>query len=584
MAMQRLRGLLRGGVACGLLCGMIVAPPALAQQAPAPALALVAPDLPGAADSKDQAIADIGALVAYALPYAFDVMVFVGRSFAVVSYGTRRYDAITGSFVITDLRITRDTFQMAIDQLRLALTETMIDGLTIDTRPLPLDPAVRDVLKQLDRETLTLNASIVSEVDPSDGDVRFAMTVSGEEIALLEAAADLRAFHILAPIEGMTPAGQDVQLSGRLMSARIDLDDRGLVEAIATVLGKTNGLNAAQARDMASAMAGIGVASMFASLPGGSTPELDKAAQSWSAAVQAFLRDPNHLSIRLDPAQPFDFSTFNDGKVLAGDVLALGPSVTNGAKERLPLISNAAAAAAAEDPSQEDALSFALIEGRGLPQDIPRAVAMLEPRLLAGDASAASSLARALVLNPQAEMSQDALSRLYVAVLLARAERSGVEPGLAETLTTRLSPAELAAAEEAAAEAWGETDDGLQAAAVEAEYLAARDWATLRRIAYAYYEGIDRPRNRQRAYAFANVAAAGDDKAASLLRDKLAEARAKGEVMWSKDETAERIASMWALVLPATDATEAVEDDPASATPEIPSSPDEETQERPNAE
>ena len=162
-----------------------------------------------------------------------------------------------------------------------------------------------------------------------------------------------------------------------------------------------------------------------------------------------------------------------------------------------------------------------------------------------------------------------------------------LEPGAeasAEAADEEPVEAAAEASEEAAAEAWGETDDGLQAAAVEAEYLAARDWATLRRIAYAYYEGIDRPRNRQRAYAFANVAAAGDDKAASLLRDKLAEARAKGEVMWSKDETAERIASMWALVLPATDATEAVEDDPASATPEIPSSPDEETQERPNAE
>ncbi|SMC75742.1 hypothetical protein SAMN06297251_107101 [Fulvimarina manganoxydans] len=544
--MRYFRGLLRGSATLCLLPALALAP-AMAQDGLRDGAALAAPLQPSSAR---QELVDIGSLFALTLPYAFDFAVSVGRSFAIVSYGTRRYDQITDSFVITDLRIARGDFQMAIDQLRIAPTETIIEGFAIDTRALPLDPTVRAVLERLDKEILNLKSSIVSDVAPSSGDVRFSMTVSGDEVARLEVAADLRRFHLLAPIEGVTPPGQDVQFAGQLVTARGDLTDAGLVEAITTTIGEKNDLDAVQARDMASAMAGIAIASMFASLPGGSTSELDGAAQSWSVAVQEFLRDPDRLSIRLDPARPFDLAAFNDGEVLAADVLALRPSVTNGPVDRVPLISNAAATSAADDPAREEALSFALIEGRGLPQDIPRAVAMLEPRLLSGDMSAASSLARALVLNPGAEMSQEALSRIYEAVLLARADRNGVEPSLTETLTKRLSPAEIAVAEAVAAESWRQSESGRQADTAETASLAARDWAALRRLAYAYYEGIGRPRNLQRAYALANIAAAGDDKAARLLRDKLARARATGDVIWPEDETGRLIASLWDEVLP----------------------------------
>ncbi|HEY9056524.1 MAG TPA: hypothetical protein VIN77_05175 [Aurantimonas sp.] len=494
-------------------------------------------------------------LIAFALPYSpylFDLVVHAGRSVAEITYGTRRYDPVTRSLVVTDLEIRRAAFQASIGQLRVSVDEAVYENVAVDTRALPLDPATRAVLRKLDRETVTGDVAVTGRMDAAAADYDLSASLGIDGAGTLEITAELEGFHILAPIEGFDGIDADAtpKLAGRLRSARIAFADAGLASALYEVLGGQQGMTAEQARGTASMMAGIGVTALFSELPGGRSPRLQEMARSWSATIQSFLIQPDRLEVSLDPASPLDLARLTRGTVGAEDILALNPTVVAGRSRRVALVDPTTIALAPDGPIEAVLpAAEALIEGRGVPQDIARGVTLVLPTARSDNRAAIGLLARALALDPGVAIAQDQLRGAYAALLLAKADKLSVADGSLDALRRRLSPEELAAAEDEALQRWRRTKIGESQRQIEIGAFEARDWPTIRRLAFAYYEGATMPRNLMRAYGWASIAAAGGDRLAAGLRDDLTAAVSEGRMVLPMERARKATDDLWQLIV-----------------------------------
>ncbi|MDX1730168.1 MAG: hypothetical protein R3184_03420, partial [Aurantimonas coralicida] len=109
-----------------------------------------------------------GSLFEFVLPYSpylFDLALYAGRGVAEITYDARRYDDVTQALIVTGLKIRRDDFTAEIGQMRLSAEQAVYESVAVDTRALPLDPPVRAVLKQLDREVLTGDIVVAGRTD-----------------------------------------------------------------------------------------------------------------------------------------------------------------------------------------------------------------------------------------------------------------------------------------------------------------------------------------------------------------------------------------------------------------------------------
>ncbi|HEX2019429.1 MAG TPA: hypothetical protein VGO17_10865 [Aurantimonas sp.] len=510
-------------------------------------------------------------------PYLFDLAVYAGRSVARITYRSRRYDPVTRALVVTGLRIERDDFSAGIGQMRIAADGAVYEDLAIDTRALPLDREIREALQRLDRETVTgdVVVTVTSDVAAADYDVTVSLRAEG--IGTLDVGADLAGFHVLAPLEGGAEgdgSGTPV-IVGQLRSGRVAFVDAGLAAVLYDMAGARQGLSGDQARGAVAMMAGIGVASLVSGVAGGVGPQLQQMAQVWSAAVQAFLGRPDRLDVTFDPAEPFDLSRLTDGELSEADLLDLNPSAVAGRIEPQPLRDPALLVAEGAPAEAVLAAAEALLEGRGVPQDVGRVVTLVLPLVGSDDSRAMALLARALAVDPGATIPQDALTNAYVALLIARAEGLPVEDTGLDALRGRLSPEEIVASEDQAVQRWRTKPLGQEQKRVEVAAFEAQDWAMVRRYAYAYYEGVSMPRNLLRAYGWASIAAAGGDRLATRLRDDLSRAAGTGMVALPIDQARRATDDLWRLlvsessggVAPATPANgEAGGGDPAPPT------------------
>lgn len=493
-------------------------------------------------------------------PYVFDLAVASARSIAQVTYRARRYDPVTRALVVTGLEIRRGPVHVKVGQMRIGAERTILDDLVVDTRRLPLEIEVREVLKRLDREILTGDVAINVDANGPTADYVIQATANLDGIGALDLDADLRGFHILVPLdewdEDMRDGavarrrGDEPEIVGRLASANLGFADAGLTEALYDVLGGAQGLSPEAAKNAAAAMAGIAVAGMFKDMPGGSTPELDEAARRWSAVIQAFLRAPGRIAISLRPAEPFDIARLTDGIVEAVDIVALNPSVVQGVPAGVRLLDPAVLTPKPDAPlSQLLAIADTLIAGRGTPQNVERAVALVMPAAVEGNRAAVGLLAKAIAIDPHVSVPQDRLRAAYVALDLATAD--GL-PNAAESrlaIGRRLSPSEIVGAEDEAVAIWRKTPIGAKQRAAEVEAFRTRDWKLIRRLAYAYYEGVDMPRNIMRAYGWASIAAAGGDQIAAAFRDELTRAAGSGRLVLPLDRAREATNDLWAIIV-----------------------------------
>lgn len=493
--------------------------------------------------------------IAFALPYSpyvFDLVVYAGRSVAEITYGTRRYDPVTRSLVVTDLVIRRDAFQASIGQLRVSGDEAVYENVAVDTRALPLDPTTRAILRKLDREIVTGDVALTGRMDAAAADYDLSASLRIDGAGTFEITADLEGFHILAPLEGFddAEAGGSPKLAGQLRSARIAFADAGLASVLYEVFGGQQGMTAEQARGTASMMAGIGVTALFSDLPGGQSPRLQEMARGWSATIQSFLTQPDRLEVSLDPASPLDLARLTQGAIGAEDILALNPTVVAGTSQLIALVDPTTITLAPDGPIEAVLpVAEALIEGRGVPQDIARGVTLLLPAAGSNNRAAIGLLARALALDPGVAIAQEQLRGAYVAMLLAKADRLSVQNASLAALRRRLSPDELAVAEDEALQRWRRTKIGESQRQIEVGAFEAHDWSTIRRLAFAYYEGATMPRNLMRAYGWASIAAAGGDRIAAGLRDNLTAAVSEGRIVLPMERARKATDDLWGLII-----------------------------------
>ncbi|MBP0617967.1 hypothetical protein [Jiella mangrovi] len=514
-----------------------------AQTAESPAPVVVAENAGGLAD-----------LVLPYTPYLFDFAVTSLRSIAEITYSDRRYDPITRSLVVTGLAVDRGDVHFRIGQMRIASDQMILDGMAIDTRQLPLDPTVRQVLDKLGRETVTGHLTVDLALDAPRADYVLQATARFDGIGAFDLDADLRGFHILAPLSELEttdrPASNQPEIRGTLASADIAFSDMGLTEALYDVLGREQGLNAQAAKSAAMMISGAALAGMFDNLPGGPTPELQRKARDWSAALQAFLKAPGRLSVALRPQQPFELSRLTDGAIDAKDIADLDPTVVNGSVVKQALLSPTQLSLPADAPlARKLALADTLLNGRGIPQDIGRALDLMMPAAMDGNRAAVALLAHAIAIDPYVSIAQEKLVPTYVSLDLALADGLPFSAESLAAIGRRLSPSEIVGAEDEAVATWRQTPVGQRQRAAEIEAFRTRDWNTIRRLAYAYYEGSEMPRNIMRAYGWSAIAAAGGDRAAAKLRDELTRAAGSGKLVLPLDRARKATDDLWALIL-----------------------------------
>ncbi|MBB4005273.1 sel1 repeat family protein [Aurantimonas endophytica] len=489
----------------------------------------------------------------FALPYApylFDFAVYAGRNLARITYRSRRYDPVTKALVVTGLSVERDGFSAAVGQIRVAADGVAYEDVAVDTRGLPLDPAVREALQRLDSETVTGDLIMTAASDVAAADYDVNLVLRAEKIGTFDVTADLAGFHILAPLEDLAEGGSEMPtVIGQLRSGRIGFTDAGLAAVLYDMAGERQGLTGEQARGAVAMMAGIGVASVVAGLSDGAGPELQRRGQEWSATAQAFLAKPDRLDVTFAPVEPFDLSRLTDGEIGEAEILALNPSAVAGIAARVPLRDPATLVGEDAPPDAVLDAAEALLEGRGVPQDVARAVALALPLAVNDNRRAMGILARGLAADPGVAIPQDELAGAYLALLIARADGLTVDDAGLVALRGRLSPEETVAAEDEAVQRWRAMPVGQEQKRVEVAAFAERDWATVRRFAYAYYEGVTMPRNLLRAYGWASIAAAGGDPLAGRLRDDLSRAVGSGLVALPLDRAREATDDLWRLLV-----------------------------------
>lgn len=488
-------------------------------------------------------------------PYLFDFAVTSMRSLAAITYTGRRYDPITRSLVVTGLDVDRDAVHFRVGQMRIAADQVILDDVSVDTTRLPLDRTSRAVLDELDRKIVTGSVTIGLDLDAPRANYLVQATARLDGIGAFDIDADLKGFHFLAPLDQIDgsqgPAGSgQPEIRGRLASADVAFTDMGLVTALYEVLGREQGLNPQAAKGAATMIAGAAIAGMFADLPGGATPALQQRARAWSAAVQAFLRDPDRLRVSFRPMEAFDLARLTDGAADARDIEDLGADVVAGRAVAQTLLSPQELQLAPDAPLGDVlALADTLLKGRGTPQNSGRALELIMPAAMDGNRTAVALLAQAIAMNPYVSIAQEKLAPTYVSLDLALAEGLPFAAESLDAIGRRLSPAEIVGAEDEAVATWRLTPVGQRQRAGEIEAFRSRDWTTIRRLAYAYYEGAEMPRNIMRAYGWASIAAAGGDRAAARLRDELTRAAGSGKLVLPLDRARKATDDLWTLIL-----------------------------------
>lgn len=557
-ARPRLRGMAGPGLCAAILC---CSPVAAFAQAPAAARAPLETSGTASADS----------LADFLLPYApiiFDTVVSYSRYVVAVTYDARRYDPVTRDFVVSGLKLGREGFEASVDTIRIGASTSSYEGIAVDTRRLPLEPPLRDALKRLDSEVL--RGSVVTSLsgDAASASYDLAVTADFEKIGLLTLAAKVDGFHVLVPLGGYeaeldpaaVPGGDAAAPSqmpvvlGTLQGATLSFDDRGLTPVLLAIAGEAQNMTADAMRGAVSAMAAPVLASAMEELPGGASPALQARAAGWSATLQDFLAKPGHIELRLTPPTPFPLSQLKEGmRVDEALIVSLNPDLST----------VAGAPTAFVDPETDtvvgrDDMSLAerLVEGRGLPQDIGRGVALALADVAAGRPEAASIAVRGIGLDPDGAVSNDTAPASYVLLLLAKVRGERVPDAALASVRARLSEEAVAAAENQALNEWREGEAGTRQRAAEDKAAGARDWAGLRRLAFDYYEGRRAPRNVTRAFTLAEVAAAGGDRMAASLRDDLLRAERDGRLVFPVDAGRQAAVTLWSKIVTASAAAQ----------------------------
>jgi len=521
--MKRFRGILAGTVAVSTLL--------------AGTPATTAADLDLKADS------EVMRFILPMVPLAFDFAVQGGRSLAEISYGERRYDPITETFVVSDLHIRRDALDLTIGRLRLGESALSLDGLAFDTRNIWLDPPLREGLKRLGRETVNGSLSVGLRRDDARSAYAVDLAVDLEQIAALSVSGIVDNFHFLVPLSdvvGGEAYSEEPKISGALVGAEATYRDRGLMLAVAATAAKEQGVSPEEMLNGFAVMPTMTLPQILAELPGGASPAFTEKAMGWARTVEGFMRKPDVLRVRLDPAAPVALERLQAGVIDEALVTDLNANVVAGAAADRPSLPETAAPGSL-------AAAAALASGNGVPQDREAAATALLALAASGDVEAVQRIATLFGSGAPPRLTAEDRARLYSFMLVGKALGGKVSQAALDAVGKDMAPDGIRAAEIAATAYFtARTPQGAESRRLTRETATGTTAGRLRSLAYDFYEGTQVPRDLTEAYALSLVAAAAGDPQATSLRDHLARAVGDGRVAIAMADAKARAADLWA--------------------------------------
>lgn len=446
------------------------------------------------------------------------------RSQADIRYDAIVYDPRSGVASIEGLRIARDSAAGRIGAARISspggrdllALRIELDDLTLQASEvdLPMELAVQAALLGVDEFTADVAVEYGYRLSSSTGYADIALEIDG--LARSRISAAIGGLRLRPPA---TPEDEP-RLDGEIRSITYAFEDLGAVGLARAAFGMDD-MTPAQAEELAAALAeealrallGVDADAVFD--PEKAPESAREAAAALERETARFLLAEPRIALSIEPSPPLSLA----------DAETMVDAAPTSSRARLALLERLQPRIAASpvldpgfDPAAGDApldLARALSSGVGAPLNPARAIELATPLAEAGDAEAAMVAARAMAARGlRAEA-----GRAYE--LAIAAELGGVEGAgaLAARLAAELNASTQLAAERAALDAW--TPEPAHEAMLRA--AQSGDAVAMRRLAEAHERGAGAPRNVERAYYWALLAAAAGERAAVGLRDRLFE-------------------------------------------------------------
>lgn len=306
--------------------------------------------------------------------------------------------------------------------------------------------------------------------------------------------------------------GGDPEPAALLGAAELAIENGGIWEKLEPMIGAQMGdLNAVPQ------MAGMMIAQSLGDPASGGQPgpEVVAFSENVTAELTRFLADKDRIVVTAAPERgvwlgPDSFGSPADAIAQLQPVVSAVPMAQRamiGPEELTAALSGGAGL----DDDGRLRVGRALLTGIGAPRVPAEGAALLEPLAEGWNAEAAGLLADAAL-----DAGED--QRAYAMALRAMAGGEAGAAAIADELETRLPLADVLVEQDTQGNAWPGASDLV---AESNAAIAAGDLNAIRKLAYRAAAGQGMPRNVKAAYFWASLAAAGGDRGAGGLRDRM---------------------------------------------------------------
>ena len=452
---------------------------------------------------------------------ATQYMVLTARSFVDLTYEQLTIEPGTNNMVISGLKVypTLDwdkEGKCAISVERVVTGdvfsfETLSTGIEVSGVQVPaacFDPDIGGMMGSFGyNEVVVDQASIEISYNMPDSSAEMVIQAAVKDAMDISISAEFGYLWFNLPIDGRGDPYPVVQLN----SAEVAIENKGLWEKLEPMVGGQFGGDITQVPMVIQ----MGLGQMLTE-GGERTPSAAESAfvENLAAEVGRFLQEKNRLVITAAPEGGvwLDEDAFDSPQNM---ISALRPSVSGVPAAYRRIIAPADLQAALAGNVADDAAALriggALVTGIGAPRSIEAGAGLLAPLAAKWNGEAALMLAKAYMAT-----GQDA--KAYENALIALAGGQSAALGVADTLEARMALADVLAAQSKAFGSW--PDPNGMGAAVEGAANAG-DVGAIRKAAADASVGRNMPRSYEVAYLLATVAAAGGDRGAANLRDRM---------------------------------------------------------------
>ncbi len=351
------------------------------------------------------------------------------------------------------------------------------------------------------------------KIDSLSYEIGYSMPDSSADMSIRASIADALDIDVNAnfsylwfniPIDGYG----DPMPVAQLASAEVSIENKGLYDRLEPMVGAQMGGDPAAIPQLIQ----MSLGQMLGA--GREMSDVEKAfIDNMATEVGRFLNEKNRLVVTAAPEGGvwLDESACDSPQNI---ISALRPSfsgVPSAYRKVIPPSMMQAALSGGASPEDALRIGEALVTGVGAPRSIEDAAKLLEPLARNWNGSAAAMLAEGYASVGENE-------KAYEMALLALAAGEMSALSTADSMEAELSLDAVLATQEAVGNAWPEGDNFRQA--FEAA-VAAGDVGAIRKIANDVSVGRAAPRSYKVAYMLATLAAAGGDRGAASLRDRM---------------------------------------------------------------